>query len=296
MQGITLMNGSIGQALVRRSGQAPSPLWSATVMLEQPDLVTRLYKEYIHAGSTVLTLNTYTATPGRLERDAGSALFAVLHQRAKECLHRAIEETQAQNIQIAACLPPLMASYDTSVVPDFETCLAQYRQIAAIQADICDIFLCETQAQIAESRAALHAAKEYSDGKPIWLSFTVNDDAPTTLRGGEPLQDAREMALEEGVQVLLLNCSSPEAIDAALPILRAQQTCPVGAYANGFECVTALKPGKDVSVLKTRLDVTPERYAAYGLKWAQQGVSILGGCCEVGPAHIKALYEKVQSA
>ena len=59
MSRVTLMDGSIGQELVKRAGDRPTPLWSTTVMMEKPDLVAGLHRDYFAAGATVATANTY---------------------------------------------------------------------------------------------------------------------------------------------------------------------------------------------------------------------------------------------
>ena len=59
MHKITLLDGSIGQELVRRAGSKPTPLWSTSVMLEQPELVRAVHRDYFEAGATIATTNTY---------------------------------------------------------------------------------------------------------------------------------------------------------------------------------------------------------------------------------------------
>jgi S-methylmethionine-dependent homocysteine/selenocysteine methylase len=95
------------------------------------------------------------------------------------------------------------------------------------------------------------------------------------------------------VQALLLNCSTPEAIGKALPLL-AESGKEFGAYANGFETVEPLKPGGTVDALTARRDLDPEAYAETALAWHEMGATVLGGCCEVGPGHISRLHERLQ--
>jgi S-methylmethionine-dependent homocysteine/selenocysteine methylase len=90
----------------------------------------------------------------------------------------------------------------------------------------------------------------------------------------------------------LVNCSRPEAVDAALPELVALGGT-VGAYANGFPAVDALEHGGTVDVLGVRDDLGPARYAEFALRWVEAGAAIVGGCCEVGPAHIAALRDRL---
>ena len=68
---------------------------------------------------------------------------------------------------------------------------------------------------------------------------------------------------------------------------------PFGAYANGFVSVEALRPGGSVDVLDARDDLDPPAYAKHALGWAAAGATILGGCCEIGPAHIAELARQL---
>ena len=67
--GITLLDGSVGQELVHRHGAAPTPLWSTSVMLENPDLVRQVHEDYFAIGAQIATINSYTLIPERLARN-----------------------------------------------------------------------------------------------------------------------------------------------------------------------------------------------------------------------------------
>ena len=94
---------------------------------------------------------------------------------------------------------------------------------------------------------------------------------------------------------IMLNCSKPEVITANLATLLARDT-PVGAYANGFTGIDALNIGGTVKELKARHDLTPDAYADFALGWVKLGASFVGGCCEVGPDHIKTLATRLADA
>lgn len=70
---------------------------------------------------------------------------------------------------------------------------------------------------------------------------------------------------------------------------------PFGAYANVFTEITQsfVQVGATVRELSARTDLTPEAYAAFAEDWAQIGATIIGGCCEVGPAHIAELVRRL---
>ena len=75
-QTVVLLDGGMGQELIKRSANAPTPLWSATVMRDEPDLVTTVHADYIQADARVITLNNYSATPVRLAKHGLSTAFS----------------------------------------------------------------------------------------------------------------------------------------------------------------------------------------------------------------------------
>ncbi|MCF6102484.1 homocysteine S-methyltransferase family protein [Mesorhizobium muleiense] len=291
MNSVILTDGGMGQELVRRSSSDPTPLWSARVLIDEPDLVRDLHAEFIRAGARVITINTYSATPERLAREGAEELFKPLQQRGIELARQARD--QAGDAAIAGCLSPLFGSYAPALTISFEDTLDIYRRIVAEQTDGVDLFLCETMASAEEARAAVTAASE--SGKPVWVSWTLADHGTPRLRSGETIAAAARALDGLRIAARLINCCRPEAIAAALPEMIGLGG-PVGAYANGFTSVEALKHGGTVEVLHARHDLDPDAYADQAVGWVEAGADIVGGCCEVGPPHIAALRDRLEQA
>lgn len=291
MKTVVLTDGGMGQELVRRSKSEPTPLWSARVLIDEPDLVRNLHAEFIRAGARVITINTYSATPERLAREGAEELFKPLQKRGIELAKQARDD--AGDVAIAGCLSPLFGSYAPALTISFQETLDTYRRIVAEQADGVDLFLCETMASAEEARAAVTAASE--SGKPVWVSWTLADHGTPRLRSGEPIAAAASALDDLPVTARLINCCRPEAISAALPEL-IELGGLVGAYANGFTSIEALKHGTTVDVLHARHDLGPDAYADQAIGWVEAGAGIVGGCCEVGPAHIATLRDRLEWA
>jgi homocysteine S-methyltransferase len=289
---ITLLDGGLGQEIYKRSKQPARPLWSIAVMQASPETVQSVHRDFIEAGARVITLNTYTATPSRLRRDGDPKQLQDIHAQAIQ-LAQAARDEAGQAVQIAGCLPPLVGSYDALHTPSYEDCLAEYRQMVEAQDEGVDLFLIETISTLREGMAAVEAARE--SGKPVLLSFTVSDDAPQVIRSGQSLLEVVAKVAELPLSALLVNCATPEAIGRAIDLL-ATGPFPYGGYANGFVSVEALKPGGTVDVLRARQDLPPEAYAKDVMAWVGKGASIVGGCCETGPAHIAALRQQLEAA
>ena len=290
MSRIILLDGGMGQELVRRSTRPASPLWSAQIMLDEPEIVEAVHRDYIDAGARVLTLNTYSATPERLARDADEALFVPLQEKAISIAKKAIGD---RNITLAGCLPPLFGSYHPENTPPFDICLATYRRIVEVQQNAVDVFICETLCSLKEITAAVQAA--VPSGKPVWCAMSVMDADGSLLRSAEPLLDGAMAAKEAGAAAVLINCSWPEAVTQGLGKL-ARTGLPFGGYANGFTKIDDLALGGTVDVLEARVDLGPDQYADHAMGWVEAGASLVGGCCEVGPAHIARLAQRLKQA
>lgn len=93
------------------------------------------------------------------------------------------------------------------------------------------------------------------------------------------------------------SAAKAEVVPAALELL-AELEKPCGAYANGFTRISDgfLKDAPTVDALEVRHDLDPSAYAAHAMDWVDQGATIIGGCCEVGPEHIQALANALRSA
>lgn len=288
MTRITLLDGGMGQELVHRSGDAPTPLWATQVMLDNPGLVADIHRDYFDAGSTIATANTYAIHRDRFE---GTPLEDRFSEMIGIALHEAEAAARGRG-RIAGSIGPLVASYrpETHPEPVFATQL--YQEVAALLAPRVDLIICETVASLAHARAVLAGAS--ATGKPVWLSVTVDDEDGSRLRSGEPVSGLCDIA--SSAEALLANCSAPEAMNAALTALKACGK-PFGAYANGFTQITKdfLKDKPTVDALSSR-DISPEAYAAFALEWVAIGATIIGGCCEVGPAHIAATARALRAA
>ena len=287
-----LLDGGMGQELTRRSKRPVHVSWGAHVMDHEPDIVQGLHEDYLRAGATVITLNTYATTP----RSRGDG-FAAQHQRAVDLAHAA-RDAVGKDAAIAASLPPLEWSYKPDLVEAFETNLADYRQIVDACGDQVDLFLCETMSTAEEARAAATACAE--SGKPVWVSWTLDEalaeDGSARLRSGETI--AQAVAALDGLapNALLFNCCPPEAVSAGMAELAATgQTC--GGYANAFTPnLHEYQPVETVEMLGRRADLNPDAFAGHAMGWVASGATIIGGCCETTPAHIPTIAERLTGA
>lgn len=290
--GLILLDGGMGQELIKRKVSGQGALWSAKALFDNPAAVQGVHEDYIRAGADVITTNSYAcirnnfAPEGLLHRlGEMNELAAVLARQARDKVGR--------KVLIAGSLGPQNGSYRPDLVGSYDETEALYREQAGFLAPHVDLFICETMSCIREAHAAAVAA--VSTGKPVWLSWSIDDSGEARLRSGESIAAAWNDIDGLGVSGVLLNCSPPEAIGGVLPELVRLSDLPVGAYANAFTPI----PEKwdfhgDASIPPSRTDVTPQAYAEHAANWLAAGARIIGGCCEVGPDHIAHLNRSLR--
>jgi homocysteine S-methyltransferase len=244
MTNIVLLDGGMGQELVRRSPDTLTQLWGGAVLRDHPDIVGGLHQDFLRAGATAITTNSYSLTRPRLARDGQEDQLESLQHSACEVACEAIDAMGA-DVALLGCLPPLNGSYHPASAPSVEDAAQQFAEIATMQAPFVDALVIETMSSINEAQGALAGAKVA--GKPIWLGLSTDDADGTKMRSGETLAETLEAV-------------------AGAPNLAA------------------------------RKDLSPALYSDFVMNWVAKGATIVGGCCEVGPAHIAAVAKRLTSA
>lgn len=284
MTNVVILDGGMGQELVRR-GLAEGPLWSTRALFETPAAVTEVHDAYVAAGAEVLTTNTYAISRHRF--DAAGATVS-LAEAVRTACRLAAESVADRPVRIAGSLGPLFGSYAPERVPSEEAVHEEYDEVVEAMADTVDLVLAETLTTVREAHAAAAAAAAH--GLPVWISWTVQtSESPDRLPDGTPIREAVQAV---GAEVHLLNCSPPERMDQAVVHL-AEATDTFGIYANGFAEVPAGWSLIDGDPLPAaRRDLDPDTYLEHARRWVDAGATVVGGCCEVGPAHIRLLAEE----
>ena len=288
---IILLDGGMGQEIFNRGGKGGYGEWATAALYEDPELVRQIHCDYIRAGADVITTNTYGITRTRLRHVGMEDRLDELINVAGQLAVQARDDCSEADVRIATSLPPLEASYASEFTLSFEQTVAEFAELIDLLDPYVDIYLGETLSTIFEARALLKAAS--CRGKPVWLSLTLQDHGSSNLRSGESLSEAIESFGNIAPDALLINCCTPDSITSAMPTLKASGL-PFGAYANGFVEIPEVWQEKGgVTQLATRTDLTPEVYAGEVRTWIDGGATIVGGCCEVGPAHIARVHQLI---
>ena len=287
---LSILDGGMGRQLARMGAPFRLPEWSALALIEAPDFVSQAHAAFIAAGAEIITTNSYSIVPHQI----GAARFHTDGEHLADFagrLARAAAALAPNPVAVAGSLPPLFESYR----PDLFDAACAPEILAPLVAGLAphvDFWLIETQSSTDEALAAIAATAP--TGRPIWVSYTLRDEAgrhgPAELRSGEPVAAAVALTLARGAEAVLFNCSQPEVMQAAIEATSGAVTASgkparIGVYANAF----APEPASDdpyAGISHMREDVTPARYLDWARLWIRSGASIVGGCCGIGPEHI----------
>lgn len=294
MGDILILDGGMGRELLRRGAPFRQPEWSALALTEAPDAVRDTHLDFIRAGARVVTANSYAVVPFHIGArfDTEAQTLAVTAGR----LAREAVTQSAEAVKVAASLPPLFGSYRPDLFEAEHAPMLAAPLVAGL-APYVDIWLAETVSSLAEARTWREVLPD--DGKPFWLSFTLDDAVPhevPVLRSGETVAQAAQLALELNASALLFNCSAPEIMEAAVRVAReiCGERLRVGVYANALVTEDNNSDDANGELSGVREDTQPEAYLRWAQTWVAAGADMVGGCCGIGPEHIRVLAQHLR--
>lgn len=274
---ILFFDGAMGTMLQERglqTGEIPE-LWNVT----HEDIILDVHKLYLEAGCDIVKANTFGINPFKMEGTGYTC--EELTKKGIALVKRAIAET-GKKAYTALDIGSLGKLLEPLGELPFEEAYEAFKPvcIAGEQAGA-DLVLIETMNDTYEIKAAVLAAKENTN-LPIVVTM-VFDESGKLLTGAD-MEAA--VAMLEGLRVdaIGLNCGfGPDVMKEFLPKLR--EVCSVPIVVNPNAGLPVVVDGK------TCFHVGPEEFASIMTEIAEEGISVMGGCCGTTPAHIKALVE-----
>lgn len=290
MRRLTILDGGMGRELKRIGAPFSQPLWSAQALIESPQHVKQAHQSFVEAGAQIITVNSYACVPFHLGEELYAEQGAELAKEAAKIARDVATDAQ-QEILVAGSLPPALGSYR----PDLFEADKAYEISATLfeaQDEYVDIWLAETVASLAEAKMVSKVLANTT--KPYYVAFTLMDEvgSQSRLRSGEFVIDAVDALLKTNAAGIFFNCSIPEVVEPAIRAVnkvleRAEKRLTIGVFANNF---TPIKSGHQANnTYQEFRGFSPREYLGFAQTWHQLGASIIGGCCGIEPAHIKAL-------
>ena len=241
----------------------------------------------------MITTNSYSTIPSYLGKEGLEDRFEELARLAGKLAREAADES-GEDVQVMGSLPPMSESYRADLVQPEDETRPIYQALTKALKPYVDGFICETLSTAGEGRVAASVACEAVKGgdRKVFLSWTLNEEPGKGLRSGETIAQAFELIKNLPLDALLFNCTHPVAVEAGLKELRALTDLPIGGYAN---TMNAVPKGwtLDSGTVGRREDRSPGLYAEAAIRWIDAGATLIGGCCGVGPEHIKAIAARL---
>ena len=289
---VTLLDGGMGREIQQRRPEAAHGLWSASVLVDEPELVVEIHREYIDAGVAVITTNSYSTVPSYLGKAGIEDRYGELTKLAATLARRAVRES-GKDVGVAGSLPPLEESYRADLVPPTAVAQPIYQGVVEALRDDVDLYLCETMSSAIEARNAASAALAYGEGQPVYVSWTLAETPGGGLRSGETVQQALDALDDLSVDAYLFNCTYPEAIEVGLKELKPLTTKPIGCYPNRLNKVPEGWTLDNEITTGLRSDLPQHLYVSGMLRSIDAGATIVGGCCGIGPDDIRTLAARL---
>ncbi len=296
---VVVLDGGLATQLEAQGDDLSDRLWSARLLIEDPEEIVRAHLAYFRAGARVATTASYQATfEGFAARGIDHATAASLLRRsvaiAAEARARYGAECAAQKppvdpgpLLVAASVGPYgaMLADGSEYRGRYGLTVAALRdfhreRMAVLAATEADLLACETIPELEEGIALVELLDEIGDAIG-WLSFTCADGAH--LRSGVPVEEAFALAGRSlRVVAVGVNCTAPEHVEELVTRAAAVTTKPIIVYPNSGErwdptaraWTGAPGPGVDPPAAR---------------RWIAAGARLVGGCCRVAPEQIAAV-------
>ncbi|KAF6661498.1 homocysteine S-methyltransferase [Enterobacteriaceae bacterium EKM102V] len=295
---LLILDGALATELEARGCQLADALWSAKVLMEDPELIYQVHYDYFVAGARCAITASYQATPQGfatrgLSEEASLALIARSVELAQRARHDYLAvRPDAKTLLVAGSVGPYGAfladgsEYRGDYALLEAEMMAFHRpRVQALLAAGADLLACETLPSFAEAQALVKLLAEFPDAR-AWFSFTLRDAGH--ISDGTPLAEVVSW-LNQQPQVVALgvNCVALESVTPALQQLQTLTDKPLVVYPNSGEQYDAgSKTWHSAPSGCTLHDKLAE--------WQQAGARLIGGCCRTSPGDIAAIARTCQ--
>lgn len=286
---VVVLDGGMSTALELAGHDLSDELWSARLLIGDPDAVRAAHLAYYEAGADVAITASYQATYEGFARRGLDAADTTRLLRASVALARSAASEVDGERWVAASVGPYGAMLaDGSEyrgrygLSDQELVAFHRPRIEALCAAEPDVLAVETIPDADEAAAVLEVVR--GSAVPVWLTYSIRGDRTCA---GQPLDEAFAVAAGVGEVIAVgVNCCAPEDVANAVEVARRVTGLPVVVYPNSGEQWDAR--GRSWSGGGTG-------FAALAGEWADGGARLVGGCCRTGPAAIGELARALRS-
>ena len=295
-RGAAVLDGGLATELEARGLVLDDPLWSARALLDAPEVVAAVHRDYLEAGADVIETATYQATiEGMTARGLSShdARHLILSGVALACRERDAfwDRRPADGPRLRPLVAASIGSYGAFLADgseyvghyalDVEALAAWHRpRLRLFERSGADLLAFETIPSHEEAEAIARLLDE-CDGPPAWLSFQARD--VESLADGSPVEDAIALAERCARAVATgFNCVPPTLVAPLLARCAGVAVKPLAAYPNRGDAW-------DVATRKWSPSGTSAAFDRLAPAWRAAGARLIGGCCGTTPADIRTI-------
>ena len=290
-----ILDGGMGQELIRRGLKPQGTLWSASALIEEKyhQLVTDTHLDFINAGADVIVTATFTARRIRLIENKCEEHFEHINTKAVELALKA-RDISKKNILVAGGLPNQYQTYNENLGDDLNLIEKNFYDQAKLLKSNIDFFYLDVMGSGKECEIALKTIKSFNLPVLIGVHIRKNGKLPS----GENISDIVKKYKEENWLGIIAACVHPESYEIITKELK-NLNIPYGFKLNAFKNIpddyAAREPaiwgkgGNPTKILGSREDITESKFYKFVKKFKDAGATILGGCCEIRPSHIRKI-------
>ncbi len=280
---LILLDGATGTELERRGVPMDIAAWSAAALLSHPRTVRQIHADYLRAGADVIIANSFSTARHQLEPAGLAEKFRQLNARAVELALQARDEVGCP-AAVAGSMSSVFFEHE-HVRPIDE---AGFREQAEILVEAgADLLIMEMMWDVEYSAPAIRAAID--TGLPVWIGFCCRLEDNEVMMFSEKYHGTLTAVLDSLIPLggSVANIMHTEAVEVlpALAMLKQRWRGPVGVYAHSGRFVMPHWQFNDV--------ISPEDYLAHARSWVDAGAQLIGGCCGIGPDHIRLLKQQL---
>ena len=279
---ILYLDGATGSNLVKAG--MPSGVCPEQWILEHQDVMLQLQKDYVQAGTNILYAPTFTANRVKLAEYHLEKNMISMIRDLVAISKKAAESTPGHPVYVAGDLTMTGEQLKPMGKMELETLIDIYKeQILCLVDAGADLLVVETMMSLAETRAALIAAKEVCD-LPVIATLTFEADGRTLF--GTDAKTAAIVLESLGASAIGANCSTgPAQMESIISEMVSHTRIPVIAKPN------AGLPFLDENGT-TCYNMEAEEFAEEMEVLVNAGATILGGCCGTTPEFIRQIHER----
>lgn len=292
-----IIDGGLSNVLEEQGFDLNHKLWTAKLLEKNPEAIIQAHLEYLRSGAQCITTSSYQASiPGLINvgysRDTAEKLIIKTVQLAETAVEHAIDSGIVDfKPVIAASIGPYGAfladgsEYRGNYgVSDEKLRAFHLERIRILDQTNADVLACETIPSFQEARI-LSDILIYVN-KPVWISFSCRDEQH--INDGTKIDKCASIFKNHPkVFAIGVNCTAPKHISGIIRCIKAAEIDKkIIVYPNSGEAYNVKS--------KTWLGISePGSFVEMTKEWLKSGADIIGGCCRIGPDHIRRMQKVI---